>query len=213
MNIKNIYEKFGIPPNLTEHMLIVTKVALFIKEHWKGPEIDWETLRKAALLHDVGNVVKFDLDKYPHFLGNEKSKIDYWKQKQKEIIEKYGQDDHEATKKMLNEVGIDRKIIEIILNKAFGNAVQIAVSQDWYTKILLYADLRVLPNGVAKMTERFQDIRERMPKYTSRPDFENLLDTARKIEEQIQEKLDVSVLEINNQSIQIKNEELLELII
>lgn len=201
MNIKSVYGKFGVTPNLEKHMLTVAQVILFIKEHWRGPEIDWEALKKSALLHDVGNIVKFDLEKYPHLLGDKKYKIGYWKQIQKETIEKYGRDDNEATKKMLYEVGINKKIIEIVFNKAFGNVVQIAASQDWYVKILLYADLRVLPDGVATMEERFEDIRERMPKYTNRIDFEDLLEAAKEIENQIQEKLNIPVSEINNKSI------------
>ncbi len=199
MNIKTLYRKFGITPNLAQHMLIVAGVVLFIRDHWIGEILDWESLRKAALLHDVGNVVKFDLDKYPELLGEEKANLDYWKQIQKQTINKYGNDDHEATKKMLNEVGVDKKIIEIIIQKSFGNSKQTAASKDWYSKILLYSDLRVLTAGVATMQERFKDIKERMPKYVNRPDFRELLKACEDIESQIQENLDVSVSEINNE--------------
>ena len=40
MKIKKIYSKLGITPNLAEHMMRVTSVALYIRDHWKGHEID-----------------------------------------------------------------------------------------------------------------------------------------------------------------------------
>ena len=49
-----------------------------------------------ALLHDLGNIVKFDLEKYPDFLGKEKPRLEYWKKVQKEVREKYGSDDHDV---------------------------------------------------------------------------------------------------------------------
>lgn len=209
MTIKEIYEKFGIPPNLSQHMLTVTKVCLFLKGHWIGQELDWDKITKTALLHDLGNVVKFDLDKHPEFLGSEISRLDYWKQVQKQTIEKYGSNDHEATRIMLEEIGTDREIIETILNKSFGNSIKTADSDDWYAKILLYADTRVLPNGVAALEERFADVRERMPKYVERPDFEDLLNAGRDIEKQIQENMNVPVSKINKDSVEKLGSQLL----
>lgn len=98
MRIKEIYEKFGIPPNLQEHMVQVAKVVDFIKVHWSGPDVNWELLTKAALLHDIGNLVKYDFGVIPIENG------DFWKQRQQEIKQKYGTDDHEATKNMLAEI-------------------------------------------------------------------------------------------------------------
>ncbi|MFH0969587.1 MAG: HD domain-containing protein [Patescibacteria group bacterium] len=196
MNIEKIYEKYSVPPNLQKHMKRVAEVANFIKIHWKGPWLDWEIIQKSALLHDIGNIVKFDLDKYSDLLGTKKDNVSYWKNVQKKMIEKYGSDDHEATKKILPEIKIDKKIIDIILKKSFGNSIKTAGGNDWYLKILLYSDLRVLPSGLGTLNDRFDDIRKRMPKYTSRPNFERLLDACRNIEKQIQEQIDVPISEI-----------------
>lgn len=209
MIIKEIYERFGVPPNLAQHMLTVTKVCLFLKDHWIGPELDWDKVTKTAMLHDLGNVVKFDFDKYPEFLGPEISRVDYWKEVQKQTINKYGSDDHEATKIMLEEIEIEPEAINTILNKSFGRSVETAGSDNWYPKILLYADLRVLPNGIATLEERFADVRERMPKYVERPDFVDLLNAGRKIEKQIQENMSIPVFEINREMVGESDEELL----
>ena len=109
MKLGEVYKKFGSPPNLQEHMLRVCGVTSYICEHWIGKEeFDWEKVRKISLLHDVGNIVKFDFDKYPQFLGDELKNIEYWRGTQKKIIEKYGNDDHDATKNMLLEIGVER---------------------------------------------------------------------------------------------------------
>ncbi len=118
------------------------------------------------------------MDKYPEFLGNEQKNIDYWKRIQRKIIEKYGTDDHDATKLILEELNLDNKLIDIILRKSFGNSVEIAKSENWPLKLLYYADLRTLPNGIGTLEERIGDVGARMPKYTSRPDFDDLCEAS-----------------------------------
>ena len=209
MTIQEIYEKFGIPPNLSEHMLTVTKVCLFLKDHWIGPELDWEKVTKTALLHDLGNIIRFDFDKHLEFWGDEAKRIDYWKSIQKQTIEKYGEEEHAATEKMLQEVGIDQETITTILNKTFGNSVKVSQSEDWYSKILLYADMRVMPFGVSTLEERMEDIRNRIPKYSTRVDFGDLVNACKEIEKQIQENINVPVSEITKVSVERKDEGLL----
>ena len=138
MTIEEIYSEFTIPPNLAEHMLTVAKVVFNIKEHWVGIEIDWNILVKSALLHGIGNIVKFKFDEGTELMGKEASNIDYWMEVQKKIIDKYGADDHVASDNMLKEIGVSEKILEIIQNKSFGRSIEISKAEDWYPKILLY---------------------------------------------------------------------------
>lgn len=203
MNITEVYKKFRIPPNLQEHMIRVYGIICFIEKHWIGEKVDWELVRKIALLHDMGNIIKFNLDAHPEFLGSEEKNVDYWKKVREEVIQKYGSDEEEATKKMLQEVGIDEIAIKIIEDKAFGNSVEVKNSNNWHLKLLYYADLRTLPLGVGTLEERLFDVRGRMPKYTSRPDFEDLVSACRDIEKQIQNNLDISVSEITNETIKV----------
>ncbi len=210
--IANIYQKFGIPPNLQEHMMRVCGIVNFIESHWKGAQdVNWSLAKKVALLHDLGNVVKFDLDRNPEFLGEEQANVDYWKRVQKEVIEKYGSDDHEATKKMLEEIGISKEAIEIILNKSFGNSVETKNSDDWILKTVYYADLRTLPFGIGTLEERIADVRNRMPKYTARPDFEDLVSACREIENQLQQNVDIPLSNISNDSVTFDNKTMLEI--
>ena len=141
MKIREIYKNFRIPPNLRDHMFRVYSVICLIETHWKGKKVDWNLAKKTALLHDLGNIIKFK-----QFIGLEESSIEYWKQVQKEMIKKYGSDEEGATKIMLRKVGVDERVIQIIEMKAFANSVGVKDSNDWRLKLLLYyADLRTLP--------------------------------------------------------------------
>lgn len=209
MKISKVYRTFSITPNLQEHMLTVTKVALFITDHWTGPELDKNRIKKAALVHDLGNIVKFDFTAHPEFLGGEQKRVDYWKEKQKEIVRKYGSDDHEATKLMLNGLGFDNDSIEAISSKSFGNSVAVKDSNNWDLKILLYSDLRVLPWGVGTLEERFKDISERMPQYNKRSDLKDLFEACRNIEKQIQNNITIPLSKINTEAIKREDQDLL----
>ena len=197
MTIKDVYERFKIPPNLADHMFTVAQVVRTIKDHWKGQIIDWELIEKAALLHDVGNIVKFSFsEEHKQFLGAEAQRIDYWRSVQKEIIQKYGAEDHQATGAMLREIGIKENILDIVQNKSLPNAIGVAQENDWSAKILLYADMRVMPQGIAPLEERLADIRTRLTKYAQRLDFEDILISIRNIEKQISYQLETSVQDI-----------------
>lgn len=209
MTIEAIYERFGISPNLQEHMLRVSAVVTFLFKHWIGTDaVDWKMAKKVALLHDLGNIVKFDFVNHPEFLGDEQKNIVHWQAKQQEVIAKYGSDDHEVTKAMLSELNVDQKMTEIILNKSFANSVATKDSSNWELKILYYADLLVLPFGIGTLEARLDDVRDRMPKYTSRPDFPDLVAACVEIEKQIAANLNVSVSEINDANVAIDRNDL-----
>ena len=203
MIISEIYKTLGIPPNLQQHMLRVTSVALFIVKNWKGPELNPETLKTMLLLHDVGNIVRFDFEKHPEFLGDEVKRIDFWKKRQKENIVKYGTDDHEATVSMLNELGISEETKERIYQMGYWNVKEVKNSTDWYLKIALYADLRVGPFGILTLQERIDDIHTRIEKYKTKPE---LMGFSQELENQIQSNVCIPVSSIDNNSISINND-------
>lgn len=127
MTTEEVYKQFGTPTNLQWHMLSVTSLICEVRDHWTGEKIDWNDLITAGLLHDLGNVIKFNLDRFPNLLGDELPRIDFWRQEQARLIEKYGNDDHEATGKMLDELGVEARIKDIIQTKSFSNVRNTAV--------------------------------------------------------------------------------------
>jgi len=60
MQILKIYEKYKILPALQQHMFRVASVAKMIAEHMVI-DVDIDCITKAALLHDMGNILKFNL--------------------------------------------------------------------------------------------------------------------------------------------------------
>ena len=196
LDIRQAYDRFCVPPNLETHMRTVAHVVRTIRDHWIGETIDWDFIILAALLHDIGNIVKFDFESHPEFMGDEAVNIEHWKSVQQDIIARYGKDDHLTSGAMLREISVSPELLSIIQNKSFSNAVDVAQGNDWNAKILLYADMRVMPQGVATLEERLADIRRRMPQYYRRPDFEDLLDAVRHLERKISTRLDKPILEI-----------------
>lgn len=205
MTIKEIYTKFQIPTILQKHMLRTAKIVVYIKNYWIESNIDWNNLTKAALLHDLGNVVRLKIDSNLNIGGEEKI--------QKEMAAKYGTDDHEATRMMLREIKADSKIIDWILSKSFANAEEIAESNIWENKILLYADMRVTPFGVGTLQERIDELKQRRKKLAEETTFNSKIEACRKLEIQVQKYLSVSVSTITENSVFQNELDLLEIVI
>lgn len=186
MIVVDVYERFGIPENLREHMLRVTRVGELITDGWKG-KIDKKQIIRAGLVHDLANIVKFKLDDKLELV-----------EKQKEVIAKYGDDDHVATEKMLRELGVDEELIRIVQMKSFGNAIEVAMSNNWPLKILFYSDMRVVPTGVVDLETRLNDVVRRLDKYRLHPQKEELMQSAREVEKQIQKMTATRLEDIND---------------
>ena len=82
-----------------EHTLQVTMVGRDILHgmmvHERIEAEDYGHLIAACLFHDMGNIIKSDLKKFPEFL--EPEGLEYWDRVKKEYVEKYGKDEHAAT--------------------------------------------------------------------------------------------------------------------
>ena len=198
MQIRDVYNHYPVPPNLCAHMLRVAAVVDKITKHWQGPRINSHEVVLAALLHDIGNLAKFDFESQKVKIPN----ASFWRQKQKELWQKYGKDDHQVTEKILNELKVKLCIKQWIQDKTFANIIDLVKSQNkWETKILLYADLRTLPNGIGSLEARIDDIKNRMPHYYTRPDFDLMVKSAFQLEDQIQKNIDIQLkrITINDQ--------------
>lgn len=183
MTIGDLYTKYTIPPNLQEHMISVATVAKYVCDHWKTSNINPTDIIIACLLHDMGNIVKFDLIKYPHFLGKvEQKRIKFWVKVKQKMIDKFGTDDHEATHKVLEDAGISSYIIKLVNDMSPFNAEAIVKGTDWNLKIMLYADLRVGPMGIIPLKTRLDDIFTRLEKFKGRTD---IYDAAIQLDQQI----------------------------
>ena len=205
MKITEIYEKYKIMANLQEHMLRVAGVAALTADNFEV-EVDKRIVVTAGLLHDMGNIVKFnfDSDVFPDSLYEPEGK-DYWVKVKEEFIKKYGTDDHEVTSQILHELNVSKKILNLVNSIGFSNTESIRKSKDFELKIVAYSDQRVSPQSVVSMDERYEESRKRYAnqinnKYTLEK-FLFLVNENKEIEKQIFKHSKIKPEDINPTSV------------
>ncbi len=204
MTISKIYQQYPVPPNLAQHMLMVAAVGSWLTDHFKNKKlVNQPVIIQALLLHDLANIIKFDLSKFVHFLGGGEDELQRLIIKQQQVIKKYGKNEHQAMLAMVAELSVKPAVIKILKTLTIAKVPQITKGQDFSLKIALYADYRVAPHGLVSLDERMDDL---LVRYVGREkDYElarpavmkknrNLL---KQIEAQISSKLDVSLDQLN----------------
>ena len=111
----------------------------------------------ACLLHDMGNIVKFDFDRLPAPDG----RSDHWKAVQNEMIERYGRNEIAATHLILEELGVASIVAPVLENTSDHEALILEESGTMLQKMACYADQRVSPKGIVSLVARLADMRKR----------------------------------------------------
>jgi hypothetical protein len=135
--------------------------------------------------------------------------LEYWKQVQREYLEKYGPNEHHATGAIAREIGLSDHVLDVIDNMRFSRTVWIKEEASMEYKIAKYADLRVGPYGVLSLKDRLDEARIR---YADKESFdtgdvltpENLERSEAAcgaIERQIFERTSLKPEDINDESI------------
>jgi hypothetical protein len=159
MKIQDIYTHYQIPENLQLHMYRVTAVGLLVADLiGNSIKLDKKIITIALLLHDVGNIIKFNLGNSTILKSDE---VEQLKKVKDAFISKYGDDEHLATIKIVNELNVPTKVVEILENIGSSKVHVTIHSEDWYWKVCSYADFRVAPYGVVSVEERFDDVIQR----------------------------------------------------
>lgn len=211
IGILNIYEKNNVPKMLQKHMLIVAAVGKYIIDHWQGPAIDEQAVITTLLVHDLGNLVKFDLAEGAKVLDPTLF-TDEWRERQEKLRAKYGRNSHQATLLLLKELGIPKKIKQLATKLDASNVCQIA-QDSLEQQICEYADMHVVPSGVTTLEGRLQDLRERYshyPGWDNEVSFQQNADCAKQIEDTLQQYTSVDILQIPPEKIEALLVELLE---
>ena len=158
MVITDIYAHYTIPSHLQMHMLRVAAVAKYICEHMQEP-IDTESTVTACLLHDMGNILKFNMSVRPDLLTPEGP--EYWLSVQDDFKRRYGSDEHDATLAIMREVGVSDRVLEIFSLMGFSQTEQALAVGDMAALIGNYSDQRVGPDRVMLLRERLLEARDR----------------------------------------------------
>ena len=200
MLITEIYKKYRVTPQLQEHHLRVAAVAKQICDNL-SVNIDKETIIKACLIHDLGNILKFDLTRFPEFL--EPEGLEYWEKVKADVVSKYGTgDEHEVTMKMAKEIGVSVDVIDCVDHFGFSQAID-NQRRPLKNQICAYADMRVGPHAVVSLEQRLEDGRKRYQnhKYSKAMNSEELALALKNIEEQIFSKATIKPTDITNETI------------
>lgn len=196
MTVLEAYLKLEIPPNLQEHMLRVGALLSILGEHWKGEEIDVESLVMAGLFHDLANILKFDFDKL-ELLGKEALKSNDWKRVQTKVRETYGDDLQRATLVMGKEIGLNDAVLRIIEGMEWERAHIVLKQRDWEVALAIYADMRVGPFGILPLRQRLDDLHHRR----AQRDFEKTLQGALELEMTISSLTKISLESISDSDV------------
>ncbi len=154
--ISQIYDEYKIMRQLREHMFRVSAVAELICDNFDG-ELAKKNIIEACLLHDLGNIVKFKFENLIEFLKPEGA--EYWKNVQKEFIEKYGANEHLANFNIIKELGITGKTFDFLesITGSSNGVFNVNIHDDWDVQICKYADFRVGPYGVLSIRDRLDE--------------------------------------------------------
>ncbi len=206
-SIEQIYKSYNTPRNMQEHMVRAAAIGNQICDSWKGPEIKKDDIIAVLLIHDLGNVVKMDLERKEglDLLGSEAGRVDFWKRIKKNMVEKYGSDDHIVSERIAEELKVSPRVRDILKKKIFMNNEETAGSKDWDVKIAAYSDQRSGPCGVLTLDERFKDLKRRYAKSANKnlddPKIDAFIRCAFMIEKQVLSNTDITSVDINDISI------------
>lgn len=178
MTIESAYDLFQLPKNLRRHMYRVTAVGEYLAERANSffslnsensvnsvnsekSLLSVDDIRRTLLCHDLGNLLKFDLESGVDLFDEDEQDVVHWKLQQQRTIEKYGRDVHVATLAMAQEIGVSDRVQVLLEGMGSSQLQHTVMSDDWDLKICVYSDFRVQPDGFVSVSERFDDIAQR----------------------------------------------------
>lgn len=211
--ITDIYTQYKIPPNLQRHMIWVASVAFLICDNFNEP-LPKEEIVSACLLHDMGNIIKYDMSYFPELL--EPEGLNYWQKVKDEYIAKYGENEHKATIKIAGELGISPRIISWVSEELFSLLCKHSISDDFNMKIIHYADMRVGPYGILSYDERMDEAKKRYKDKKYLPGEEELaklVGCGKELEKQIFVKCKIKPEDINDETAKVVISELKNFVI
>lgn len=161
MNILAVYARYRIPSHLQLHMLRVSAVAEYLMEHWHGPDVDQRLIIETLLVHDLGNLMKMDLNSAlgMRFFDSDEKDKPYWLKVQKQM-RRFGTNSDEVTLSILAEIQANENVIRLVRTMT-GKAMVEKQTPEIAHQLCWYADMRVGPQGVMSIEERMTDLIDR----------------------------------------------------
>lgn len=183
--VRELYADYRIMPSLQMHQLRVAAVVQLVCDNFSQP-INKQDIVVACLFHDMGNIIKSDLTRYPEFLAPEG--LEYWEGVKADFVQKYGNESHTATAAIAREIGLPENSVGIIERTSFSQIANTLRGNSFEQKIAEYADCRSGTHGIVSIKERFADavkryvyryasVEEAHAKYAEHADMTKVLET------------------------------------
>ena len=154
----DIYREYRIYRGLQDHQLRVAAVGKYIDDR-SHTRVDTRLIILAGLFHDMGNIIKARLHQPSPLI--EPEGLEHWQQVKKEFHEKYGDNEHDATREICRDIGLPEEVVQLIDDMGFSKMERTLESGSPDLKVVEYADMRVAPYGVLSLDERQREARER----------------------------------------------------
>jgi hypothetical protein len=207
MTITSIYSKYLTPLNLQRHMLSVAGVASLICDAVNAggkTDVNQDLIVKASLLHDMGNILKFDFTRLDIFDSQDRNRIEELKHNQILFKEKYGSNPDIATLKIVEEVltysgRVEMSILNLIEESHWENLANYLETNRLDILICCYSDMRVGPFGVLTLEERIGDLKIRRPEESTKLD--QLLVWGKQAERKVESLAGKSMSVINDEDV------------
>lgn len=217
MKIEQLYTQYQIPPNLQQHMLWTAALGQLVVQSWQADPIKKDQTILALLVHDMGNIVKFDLesDFSAKLLESQGQTLSRWQQVQQEFTAKYSADADQANIAIAQEVGLPELVIQLLKNHTFEQIPELVENQQWEHLICLYGDLRIGPHGLLSIKERIEDLRQRYLQrdhaWANKKLFEKRLSDSLWLEKKLNQRTKLNLSNLNQKQLDEMCQDLLEL--
>lgn len=152
-----IYKEYRLMSGLQMHQLRVAAVGALLARVTLG--IHERDVILTCLFHDMGNIIKSQLDVFPEFL--EPEGLAYWQKVKEEYVQKFGDDEHDASVAIARELALPAKVVEMIDTIGFSSISVVAATGSGEMQICEYADMRVGPHGIISLSDRAHDLKKR----------------------------------------------------
>lgn len=162
MTIQDIYNHYTILPSLQQHMLRVGAFTISILNSIRKSNIsiNEQSCISTALLHDLWNIVKFDMSLYPQLF--EPKWLAYWTKRKNETLETYWFPADMATLAMIDSLNLQpwtKQLVNTFLHNHFHNALH-----DWLpleVLIIHFADMNIWKEGYLHRRQRCKKLWKR----------------------------------------------------
>lgn len=213
--ISQLFSRYQIPVNLEQHLIQVAALGQLICQNWAGSPLNHDQIVSALLLHDIGNLVKFDLNQaWTKAILAESSaqnpdlpqSFKAWQNLQTQFRRRYSYNADEANFAIVKELKIDPAIINILRDHTFEDLAVLLASKNWAKMILFYCDLRFSSTGLVAVTERLQDLRARYqihdPRYTDPKIFARWLKNSLALENLLQQHTTLRLTQLTSSQLE-----------